>query len=90
MPRRKADNLYLKFRLKALWRMPKSVAVNKLKTAIRTGVCPDGIEIEYLDWWNESVKGSIRAGTIDGNRLMEMRAFYGAMRAGDLRVERAD
>lgn len=90
MPRRRADNLYLKFRLKVLWRMPKSVAVQKLKDAIRTGICPDGIEIEYLDWQNESARGSIREGEIPGSQLDQMRVFYGAMRSGDIRAERAD
>lgn len=92
MPRARPDNLYLKFRLRVLWRMPKSVALSKLKSAIRTGYCPAGIEINYLDWKNTSARGRVREGTIDEDVLMEMRKFYAATRVADstFRVEKVE
>lgn len=69
--------------------MPKSEAVRKLHQAVRTGFVPEGIEIAYMDW-AKGTEGRVREGQIDGDMLMDMRAFYGAMRQSQTRAERTD
>lgn len=89
MPRRREGNLQMKFRLVITERMTKSDAMRKLRRAIRSGYVPKGIEIHWCDWVKEGKVGYAPSeGTIDGDRLEEMRAFYNALAVADVRAER--
>ena len=89
MPRKHEGNLQIKFRLVITRRITKSDAMRKLRRAIRSGYVPDGIEIRWIDWSKEGREGYAPSeGTIDGDRLEEMRAFYGALAVADVRAER--
>lgn len=89
MPRRHESNLQLKFRLVVLERMTKTEALQKLRRAVRSGMVPRGIEIHWIDWAKEGREGYAGSmGSIDGNRLEDMRVFYGALVAADVRAER--
>lgn len=90
MTRKRKEHLFLKFRVVPTQRMQVRDAVKKLKQALRTGRVPDGIEIQYMDWEKGSGR-KIRSGTLVGPRLLaDMRKFYGALRAGPMRVRQAE
>ena len=88
MPSKQTGNkaLTLKFRLSITRKMRTSTAIELLKKAVRTGIVPDGIEIHYVDWLSGREGHHQSGGNIDN--LEEMRAFYGALVASDVRVAR--
>lgn len=89
MPRKREGNLQIKFRLSTTRRMTKSEAMRKLRRAIRSGYVPEGIEIRWIDWAKEGREGYAPSeGTIDGDRLKEMRVFYNALAVSEVRAER--
>lgn len=90
MPRRNPENLYLKFRLNVTEPMTAREAFDKFKQAVRTGYVPQGIEIAYMDWSNTKTGGAVlREGRIGGDQWRDLKAFYGALREGSVRVSRA-
>lgn len=90
MPSKQKGNkaLELKFRLTVTRKMRTSTAIELLKKAVRTGIVPDGIVIHYVDWLSGREGHHMNGDRIDGADLEEMRMFYRALVAADVRVAR--
>lgn len=85
--------LMLKFRVRLLRRMPKSMVWQRIKDTVAYGVVPDDIELISMDWSHGQGKRFTPGSTIDGDDLGELEKFYAVltkMDEGSVRVERPD
>lgn len=104
MPRRKRETgrlkpkarpqprkLFLKFRIKPLVRMPKSVMLDKLRHAVRTGVMPNDLIIAYMSYDHMKGKQFQPGDRIQGGAHDELVKFYDVLISMDkqeMEVER--
>lgn len=76
---RPARKIFLKFRVKPLVRMPKSVMFDKLRHAVRTGEMPDDLVIAYMSY-DHSIGKQFRPGDrIQGDDHEELEKFYNVL-----------
>lgn len=83
--RRDTRPLHLKMRVRILRRMSQAQMLALVERAIASGVVPPGIEIRWIDWQ----KGEGRyanEGRLPDPVLDELRAWYGIMQKGAVRV----
>lgn len=84
--------LFIKFRVKPLVRMPKSVMLAKIREVCLTGIVPDDIEVAYMEY-GHGRGGSYTAGKrLDADSLSEFQNLWqvvvGMEQQGTVRIER--
>lgn len=71
--------LYLKFRVKPLVRMPKSVMFAKLREFVHTGIAPDDLEVAYMSY-DRTVGKQFKPGArIAPGEQEELEKFYSVL-----------
>lgn len=79
VPRR----LEIKFRVRPLVRMPKSVMFGKLLEAVESGVVPDDIEIAYVEYGHGSGRHLAAGARLSADEMGELRTFYNVLASID-------
>jgi len=82
VPKRvEARKLFLKFRVRPLVRMPKSVMFAKLRRFVEVGIAPKDLEVAYMSYDHTVGKKFAPGERIQGHDHDELRKFYGVMLA---------
>ena len=83
--------LFLKFRVRPLVTMPKSVMFDKLAELVRTGIMPDDLEVAYMSYDRKQHGRFVPGGRISPEDHEDLRKFYEVMVSidrGDVHAKR--
>lgn len=105
-PKREPRKLFLKFRVKPLVNMPKSVMFDKLAELVRTGRMPSDLEVSFMSYDHKRYGRFVPGKQIPADEHEDLRRFYEVMvsidredvrakaakkkLAGTVRLERVD